>query len=212
MVPENTLACWAQCRALKQQEGAFLITQQHSLLSRLLQVPLHFSPDGTCLNLLSWSTGDSHPSPSVPPDSRVPTWQHIPSRDVLCAGSWALRSNCGTAALQEGTKWQILLMAWALIFLMAAGSDSPFLSHSSWHCHTYLTALSPPLSLYQILPPSFAWDRAILFGGLFFILPLLISAWQEAISCCSAPKCHLSVELQSQFASLLPTPCCFAWL
>lgn len=171
-----------------------------------------FSLDGTSLNLLSWSAGDCHPNPSVPLDIRVPSWQHIPLQDVVGTGSWALRSNCGTAALQEGTKWQILLMAWALIFPMAAGSDSPFLSHSSWHCHPYLTALSPPLSLYQILLPSFAWHGTIFFGGLFFILPPLIAAWQETISCCSAPKCHLSVELQSQFASLLPTPCCFAWL
>lgn len=42
-----------------------------------------------------------------------------------------------------------LLMGQALIFLTASGSESPFLSHSSWHCHTCLTALNSPLSLYQ---------------------------------------------------------------
>lgn len=167
-----------------------------------------FSPDGTSLSLLSWST----PKPSLFLLIAFPTWQHIPQGSLQGVVSQALRPNCGPAAWQEGTKWQILLMARALIFLMAAGSDSPFLSHSSWHCHAYLTASSPPLSLYQILPPSFAWDWTIFFGGLFFILPPLIGVWQEAISCCSDPKCHLSVELQFQFTSLLPTPCCFAWL
>lgn len=141
---------------------------------------------------------------SVPLGSRVPTWQRIPQASLQGVVSQALRPNCGTAAWQEGTKWQILLMARALIFLMAAGSDSPFLSHSSWHCHAYLTASSPPLSLYQILPPSFAWDWTIFFGGLFFILSPLIGVWQETISCCSDPKCHLSVELQLQFTYLPP--------
>lgn len=200
-------------QGFKQQEGAFLMTLDniHSFpgfcnplfIFPLMAPVLTFYPG--LLVILSQA-------PLFLLVAESPTGQHIPSQDVVCTGSWAWRSNCGTAALQGGTKWQVLLMAWALIFLMAAGSDSPFLSHSSWHCHTYLTALSPPLSLYQILPPSFAWERTILFGGLFFILLPLIAAWQEAISCCSAPKCHLPVELESQFASILPTPFFFAWL
>lgn len=68
---------------------------------------------------------------------------------MVCTDNSALLSNSSAAALQEGTEQRILLMGRALIFLMAAGSDSPFLSHSFWHCHTYLTALNPPLSLCQ---------------------------------------------------------------
>lgn len=56
--------CWAQCRAWKQQEGAFLITLHKAHCFPDFCKPFFiFSPDGTSLNLLSWSTGDSHPSP-----------------------------------------------------------------------------------------------------------------------------------------------------
>lgn len=150
---------------------------------------------------------------SVPLDSKFPTWQSVPSwfmQDVACTDSCALLLSCTAAALQEGTKRRILLMGQALIFPMASGSDSPFLSHSSWHCHTYLTRLNPPLSLYQrIRNPS----TVICLGQNNFLRGAIFRSsscyWcltgNHLMLFCS--KCHLS-----PFPSILPTLCCFTWL
>lgn len=58
----------------------------------------------------------------------------------------ALPSSCTAAASQEGRGMDL---AHGSGTDFPDGSDSPFLSHSPWHCHTYLTALNPPLSLYR---------------------------------------------------------------
>ena len=73
-----------------------------------------------------------------------------------------------------------LLMGQALLFPVAPDSESLFLSHSSWHCHTCLTALNPSLSLYQrIRNPSTViclGQSNFLWGSYFsfFLLLLLL--------------------------------------
>lgn len=74
----------------------------------------------------------------------------------------------------------VLLMGQALLFPVASSSESLFLSHSSWHCHTCLTALNPSLSLYQrIRNPSTIiclGQSNFLWGSYFpfFLLLLLL--------------------------------------
>lgn len=149
------------------------------------------------------------PAPSIPLDSKFSTQQSIPSwsmQDVVLRGSWALPSRCSAAVLQEGTEQRISLMGQALIFPVAAVSDSPFLSHSSWHCHTYLTALNPPLSLYQSIKNS---STVICLGQNNFLRRAVI---HSSFSYCCLTGNHLtlfcswmSVEQQSPFPSLQQT-------
>lgn len=71
-----------------------------------------------------------------------------------------------------------LLMGQALLFPVASSSESLFLSHSSWHCHTCLTALNPSLSLYQrIRNPSTViclGQSNFLWGSYFSFFLLLL--------------------------------------
>lgn len=146
---------------------------------------------------------------SIPLDSKFPTWQSIPSwskQDVALGDSCALPSSCSSAVLQEGTEQRISLVGQALIFPVAAVSDSPFLSHSSWRCHTYLTALNPPLSLYQNTKnPS----TVICLGQNNFLRRAI---FHSSFSYCCLTGNHLrlfyswmSVEQQSPFPSLQQT-------
>lgn len=116
---------------------------------------------------------------SAPPVSRVPTCStshHSPCRPWGCTwsqvwGQTVSQLPCKKAPSDRSCSWLGHLFS-----LMAAGSDSPFLSHSSWHCHTYLTALSPHCHFTKSFHRHLPGTEQFSLGGYFsfFLLSLLL--------------------------------------